>query len=152
MICQSLSYIVANFKITLLRKFFVLKIFASVLFAVNHVSTETCPTKFVSITVTFRVQVPVRVQIGATCPMVFERDESSIGHLPWHACIVEGVPFQLRLKTRGEEAVPIATVIQHREVNVEEERVENSRQDEEADETGQEMVHSVNLECKVLRT
>ena len=83
------------------------------------------------------------MEIGASRPMVLQRDRRAVGHVGRHFRLVQRIALQLALKGGGIEAVAAARPIQQLQMHVEEERVDGKGQDDEAEDARDQVLDHV---------
>lgn len=73
----------------------------------------------------------MRVEISTACLVILDCDQCAISHIPWHAGIVQRVANETRLKSGAVESIAVSTAIEHLQVYVEEDCVEDNGPDDE---------------------
>lgn len=87
------------------------------------------------------IEMRMRVQVAAARLVVLDGHQRPEGHVPRHARIVQRVADEARLEGRAVEAVAVAAAIEHTQMDVEEDRVEQNRPDDERNGAARQLLH-----------
>lgn len=86
------------------------------------------------------IEMRVRVQIAPASLVILDGHQGAVGHIPRHAGIVERVAHEARLEGGAVEAIAIAAAIEHAQMDVEEERVEQHGPHDQSEGTARDLL------------